>query len=101
MYENPDQPGRRSRNAQPIQIGYSLAAPNHRQISLVEIMKWLHRLAPQAAHDRARHVMPLLDRRLRHSRKRLASLMREKRQIADHENFRMPGHGAVRLHADS
>src|SRR5271167_2378627 len=87
MNEQPHQPGRETRKADPAQVRHGGRPADGRHGSLIEVMERPRALAADPSLDDFGHVAALLYSWLCDSRQRLATLMAEVGEVADHKDL--------------
>ena len=93
MDKQPCQPRRNSAQVHKFEVRDRFVPADRRHAALVEIPKSLRLSIIDHRQNISRRVTALLHCNRRNTGQRLAGLMREIRQIADHLNFRMIGNG--------
>src|SRR5688572_21645405 len=96
--EKPDQPGQPAAQVDEIEVGHGFVPADGRHAALVPIAKALRLPAFDHRHDIARGVPALLHRHWRNARQRLAALVSEARQVANHHDFGMARDAQVFVH---
>src|SRR5215204_5559442 len=95
--EEPEPPRDPAEDAETPEVRDGAVPAYRREIALVEVPELHRRLVTQQKFDVFRRSLAFLVRRRRHPGYTHSPIIRQCREVADHEDFRVIGHGQIRI----